>query len=375
MSIPTHSELVDNSINPARSSKRSKAVEGLVEIAKQVGPQAQLPGVRELCDLLNVSTATLDRALKEAELRGAILCEHGRGIFATPTVRKHKIAFVLGSNVTRRHPSDFWMLLFDGALHHAMELDCELRFYINERDSHMQALTHGDLLRDLKYNRLNGILLASPQSEDDIKWLQKWKIPTVVTSSNNAARHRVIIDRKVAIQLAVKQLATLGCKRVGLLGVNKPEDSDFYMQTLAEHGLAYNRSHHWEYGWYASLVPHEDNWEQYAYNLVRMTFSNDRPDGLFVTDDVMGRGVLMALFRLGIHPRRDIHLAINSNKASSVLLPYAEDLILIESDPASLARVALDKLMDEIGLGQMKESQTLVAPAMRCAVDYQNGKK
>ena len=372
--LSAQTDPINKPVGHARPNKRSQAVEGIVKIAQRVGPENQLPGVRELCELLNVSTATLDRALKEAELRGAILCEHGRGIFATPTVNKQKIAFVLGSNVARSHPSDFWMLLFDGALQHAMELDCELRFYINESDPHVQSLTHGDLLRDLSHGRLDGILLASPRSAEDIKWHQKWKIPTVVMTSNKAARHRVRINKMSAIEQAVKQLAACGCKQVGLLGVNSPEEVAFYIKTLAACGLPYNRSHHWDYSWYAPLVPHEDNWEQYAYNLVQMTFLKDRPDGLFVTDDVMGRGVLMALFRLGIHPLRDIQLAINSNKGSSVLLPYADDLILVENDPILLARVALDKLEDEIRTGRVKEPDTLVAPSIRYGVNYQ-GKK
>ena len=369
-SISTSTVLAEKLVTPPRKSKRAKAVEGLVKIAKKVGPGTQLPGVRELCKLLDVSTATLDRAMKEAELRGAILCEHGRGIFATATVNKRNIAFILGSNVSLSHPSDFWMLLFDAALRHAATLGYELRFYINENDPHVQALTHGDLLRDLNNQRLDGILLASPRSADDIKWTQKWKLPTVVTSSNKAAKHRVGTDRKAAIQKAVKELAALGCKRVGLLGVNKPEESDFFIQTLTTSGLDYNRSHHWEYSWYASLVPHDNNWEKYAYNLVRMTFQKDPPDGLFVTDDVMGRGVLMALFRLGIHPRRDIHIVTIANKGSAVLLPYEDDLILIENDPNAIASVALDKLAEELNSGTVKEPDSWIAPSIRRGKEY-----
>lgn len=368
-SISAPTVLAEKLVTP-RNSKRAKAVEGLVEIAKTEGPGAKLPGVRELCEILDVSTATLDRAMKEAELRGAIVCEHGRGIFATATVNKRKIAFILGANVSLSHPSDFWMLLFDAALHHAATLGYELRFYINENDPHVQALTHGDLLRDLKNHRLDGILLASPRSSDDIKWTQKWKLPTVVTSSNKAAKHRVGTDRKAAIQKAVKQLATLGCKRVGLLGVNKPEESDFYIETLAACGLDYNRAHHWEYSWFAPLVPHKDNWEKFAYNLVKMTFPKDPPDGLFVTDDVMGRGVLMALLRLGIHPRRDIHLMISANKGSSVLLPYEDDLILVENDPSAMAAAALDKLAEELNSGTVKEPDSWIAPRIRRGKAY-----
>ena len=70
-----------------------------------------------------------------------------------------------------------------------------------------------------------------------------------------------------------------------------------------------------------------------------------RPDGLIILDDVMTRGALTTLHRLGLHAGQDIVIASHANKTSSVLHGYEHCLIRLEFDPAEIVQ-ALFALLD-----------------------------
>jgi DNA-binding LacI/PurR family transcriptional regulator len=76
----------------------------------------------------------------------------------------------------------------------------------------------------------------------------------------------------------------------------------------------------------------------------------------------MARGAMMALLRQGIHTGRDLLMAVAANKGSSVLVPYAADLILIEHDSEELVEQIILMLEQLLGGEEPAEPVLYVKP-------------
>jgi len=342
--------------------KRAALTEVLTRLARHLGPGKQLPGVREMCKSLNVSTATLDRVLVKLETQQIISREHGRGLFVADSLKKDTIGFVFGGDVFAVSP--FWGQLLECGQKYALKHDLGFRYYLDIPDSGKTIPTHGDLIGDLENKRLNAIVVLSPQGNDQVQWLQQWNLPTVLLDQEHVCKYKAFFDHACFIAIAVEQLAKAGCKRIGFLGSTFASANQVFIDALTKEGLAYDRALHWDISWCGSLVPHE-SFEQFASNLLDKAFPSTQPDGLVISDDTMARGAMIALLRQGVFPGRDIKMAVASNKGSSVLQPYEGDLILIEHDPAELIEQVMQIIEQLLREEEPPEPVIMVKPAVR----------
>ena len=90
-------------------AKQKLIREALLGMACRLGPNEQMPTVRELCSSFDISSATLNQALRSLESRGAITRQHGRGIYVSPAIHQKTIAVVIVS------ASDAWVVMHDKA--------------------------------------------------------------------------------------------------------------------------------------------------------------------------------------------------------------------------------------------------------------------
>ena len=341
--------------------KREAVSEFIIGLAKRYGANAQLPGVRELAKSLKVSTATLDRVLGDLELRGVLLCHHGRGIFVSPTVGRLTIGFVFGGDVFASNASPFWVQILDIARDLAERDGYNFRYYLDIPGSRGATPTHGDLERDLQESRLDAVLTMAV-SPEQMAWLEKWKQPKVALGTSMPDKYTVFMDTTAFIKAGLDQLAKYGCKRIAILGVSTPADA--IITAMNSRGLAYDRALHYDYTWIAGLVNHE-NFEHFAYGLIRKVFRMARPDGLLIFDDTMARGAFVALLAEGAHPGRDVFIAALANKGSSVLVPYAESLTLVENDAEQLVTKAFKMAAGLMRGEEPPERQVIIKPTLR----------
>ena len=68
------------------------------------------------------------------------------------------------------------------------------------------------------------------------------------------------------------------------------------------------------------------------------------PDGIVFTNDIEAQGVLMAFYRMGIVPGRDIRIASHTNAGSSALLAWHDQITRLEYDPAQLVALLFETL-------------------------------
>lgn len=189
----------------------------------------------------------------------------------------------------------------------------------------------------------------------------------------------VTIDYSRIEFLGVEALRDAGCQRIGLwrpIGITW-FDSDAaaswrhdvinarqsFQAALTVYGLPYNDAlveDNLELFLAGDTTPPPTAQEQ-GYQTAMRVFgpqspSQERPDGLLITDDTMTTGAMAAFRELKIEVGVDVHIATHSNVGSILLFGYEKSLSLIEVDPSEIVRTLF---------GAMDERRNAAHPGVR----------
>jgi DNA-binding LacI/PurR family transcriptional regulator len=356
-------------IPPTAWSKQRPLNAALLEVARALGPDQQLPTVRQLCARFGVSTSTLDIALRELTLRGAIMRAHGRGIFTSPTIHQQTIGVVFGGDIFSPCFSPFWGLLLQAVRAQAWAYDLRLLAYLDISEGQAEVGGHTQLFEDLQAQRLDGLLLLSPyNTPDEASQLQASGIPLVVFGSTSQG-WKVTHDTTQFLHIAARALAARGCRRVALLGHGVLGYRPLLEDTLRAAGARDVQVADWSYETWAGQIPGAGTHENLAYRLTQRMIADAEcrplPDGVVSLDDTMTHGALVALQHAGVRPNRDLYLATSVNTGSPVLDLYAEELICLAFDPAHSVCAALEMLTTLMNGGTPPLNPVLIAPALK----------
>jgi DNA-binding LacI/PurR family transcriptional regulator len=341
----------------------------LAEMARELGPQARLPTMTELSKRLGVSMMTLNRALSELEAQGIITRRQGSGTYVSPQPVEsgaRSVGLVYDRDIFDSGQSPFCGLLVDHARRRALSGDERFSLYLAV-PSREGLPVHEDLLAAIEERRVDGLLLVCDARSPALRWLVGQRLPVVALSYQDVAPHRVAIDWTQVARAGVRDLASRGCRDIGLwlplgvgLGRRKGEESfpelDAFRLALQDAGLPYSPERVWRLGDLdaeTSALRDSTNQEQ-GFRAAFETFSGSpdgagAPDGIVILDDMMTRGALVVLEQKGVTLGRDVRIATHANKGSSVLRGYEEQLTLLEIDPAAIAGemfAALESLID-----------------------------
>ncbi len=338
------------SASTTRRAWRKKDVlrESLLGLARSLGPGKRLPTVAKLCESLSVSNSTLDPILREMEKQGAIVREHGRGIFVSQAIRLKTIGVVFGRDVFYPGASPFWGLMLQAVRERAGDDGRFVtRAYLDITHAGGGLGGHAQLVEDIEDRRLDGVLLLAPKSEyDQIAELGVCGVPLVDFGGRAEDGWSVTIDWTPFFDRAAAEIARSGCRRVGLMAA--PDRQTSFAQTLRQAGAGEVCLDDWSYETWASVLSDCDTFERGAHQLACRKLSerpaNPLPELLVSTDDTMTRGVITALLQNGLQPGRDLRIVTSENKGSPVLQPYAADLVRVAINPAKVVRAALDML-------------------------------
>lgn len=332
----------------------------LTKIAKERGPRARLPSIKNLCESLGTSTSTLDRALSELERRDIIEREHGRGIFVSNSLRSKTIGILMEVNPVLPRTSPYYAMIVEQAEVWAARRHYGVLPYLNLSHNHGLESVRQRLIRDVQDQRVDGVLVAGAANFDQIDWLQKNNVPCVYRGVDYEAGYHVDLDVTSVVHSGVESLVRRGCRRIGLIG----HDGDRFdrhvsrkrqaiLQALEAADLTYQEA----YGklhrltWQQSVSPDAPTHEEMGRDAMLEIWqrfedqpASSRPDGLIVTDDLLARGVLAGMHQLGLLPGRDIHIAATTNRGSPVLACYLHQLIQIEFDVSQIASTMLEML-------------------------------
>lgn len=354
-------------LSPVQHQTKTQALSAyLIEYAHSIGPGNKFPPMQKLSEELEVSVMTLHRALSELEAQGIITRKQGSGTYVSPHLRQRTVGLVYDRDIFQVGASPFCGLLVEEARHRADSSHEKFSFYLA-----MPAVAglpvHEDLADAIRERRLQGILFVGEQNPEAVDWLLRQEMPTVALSYTPIAPWRVKIDHPSVVRLGVETLVGQGCRRIGLwipsgvgIGSSGGEKSfpelDAFRLALKKHGLPFKAQNVWNIDKLTGTVetkPHESNQEQ-GFRAVFEVFGNatqpkEQLDGLVILDDMMTRGALVALSKVGISVGSDLQLATHTNRGSTALSGYESDISIIEIDPAEIIQAMfemLETLMD-----------------------------
>jgi DNA-binding LacI/PurR family transcriptional regulator len=319
-----------------------------------------LPTVQQLRRELNVSITTLDSALKQLESQNVIFRKQGSGIFVSPRLHQKCVGLVCEPAFFSAGMSPFWQQMIESARSRASLGGEAFRFYLAMRSMDGASPLHDDLIEDIAAQRTDGVLFLG-NNEEAQEWLKQHRVPTVVFAGRGD--YRVEIDLEQLIALAGRYLFERGCQRPALLShwetsvdpAYEPEDSSkikFFRDFLNSAGLTYYPHLIWDANALGDRVPSvPDTHQEQGYQAVMHLFdgSQPAPDGILSTDDMMTRGVLAGLRKLGLKSGKDVQIVTHINRGSKVLKGEDENIAFVEVDPAEIVAkmfTQLELLMD-----------------------------
>lgn len=338
-------------------TKHEAAAEKLSALARQLGPGARLPTFVQLRQELQVSVTTLMSALSDLEARGILQRRHGVGIYVARDVHRRNIALLFDPTFLQdaAGASPFWHQFLQGVWRLSKERgeNFALHFVENaappvrtsRRAVKLSAYTPigmGDILAgDLRQGRIHGVLGAG-QPACIAEWLRECGVPYVAFAGY--ARHAVLLDNALGIQLGVEALAARGCRRIGFWTTDcfdsDTETHTVFRRTLSALGHRYDPA--LVFG--GDSLPKGLSQPAVGEWIARTIFGPPadgapvpaRPDGILCGWDTIARGALPALLQLGIRPGIDIPFATHTNANSPLLFGFEDNLIRLEMDPIRL---------------------------------------
>lgn len=356
-------------------------VDQMTQMAMRLGTGGRLPGVRELSAQFGVAKATVSDALDQLEARGIITRRQGSGIYVAPTAGCRTIGLVFGSNIFDGSVSPVYRMLLERCMARAAEGRDQFSFYLDMPQP--TAVTgavgvHLDLINDVRSGKLSGLLFTYNGTEKQRQWQRSLTIPTVAYIPTDRCANTVGIDYGGLVRAGVLHLAAHGCRRIALVTVlgflreeGFEEDLTAYSAALREVG---GRRKHPELIWEHRPnddAPHTEAtaklWETQGRQAVESLFvGKTRPDGLVVTDDMMCRGVLAGLEKLGLKPGRDVQIATHYTHESDSLRGRRSALTRLEIDPADIVEALFKSLelqmIDGKSVAAVLIKPTLLAP-------------
>ncbi len=357
-------------LQPIVRRPKSKYVrEALNNLALQVGPDGKLPTMSELCRALDVANMTLVGALKDLEARDIIERRHGVGLYVSPRIHQKTVGLVYGYDIFQAGTSPWAHMLVKAAQARSAVKNEKFRFYLDIASDKEGVPTHHNLADDLKSDRLNGVICAGVQNPHSLEWIRKHEVPLVALASRAVTPWRVAIDHAETIKLAVRALSAEGCRQIALMHCPEPDGTllatrvEAFHATMEEVKLAARPEWIWSPLNASATGSREapemmETKEELGCRAVMEIFGKAAPaaspgpgipDGLVSADDMMTRGAVMALQKLGLRAGRDVRIATHANRGSPALRPYAREMILVEVNPTEVVEGAsqqLETLMD-----------------------------
>ena len=340
----------------------------LVELAHQLGPDEKLPTILQLCAQLGVSVTTLNTVLAELENQKVIYRRHGVGIFVSPQLSQKCIGLVCAPNFFRAGTSPFWQQLIEGMRARASSKNEAFRFYLSILADQSEQVVPRDLMDDVEARRVDGVLLVGGNKRM-ATWLDEQQIPAV--SFAGEGQWNVRIDYAELLRAALETLVARGCRE---LAVMVPRDADdtgvlrrsvHFVDELKKRVMPVEPSWVWEPDSRSeeNAATSPETHQEQGYRAAMDIFGPQRlvarwPQGLVIGDDMMARGALIALAKLGVRPGVDVQIATHLNRNSAVLQGYENELSPIEIDPTAIVR-AMFEMLETLMDGQTPDAATV----------------
>lgn len=306
--------------------------------------------IKDLARMLNVSVATVSRALrdlpdihpdtKKAVLDLAEALDYQPNVLATSLVKSRtKTLGLVVPDLGYYFFSTVVKSIEDAAMNAGYSL-----LITQTQESYERELVN---IQNLLRSQVEGFIISlSRETEnlDHIRRLQKRGIPLVFfdRDSDEIATSKIMVDNEESAYEAVKHLIENGCKRIAFLAGPKNvsvsnQRRAGYLRALEEAGIPAD----------PSLILHSDYFQDTAISQTHILMKGaKRPDGILVVSDRLAIGVLVALKELNISVPGEVKIvSFNNEPICSVLSPSISS---VAQPLDEIGRLAVELLVEQI---------------------------
>ena len=304
-------------------------------------PGEKIPTVAQLIKRHRVSRTSVIHAIRLLEQEGLISPQVGRGTFVRDRHLRGEIAVVLSRDLLAQQSSPYYRMVASQIMAGIKDISsqCRGRLHLASLPGRYgQPPADLDLLDDQVLLQLAGVFTFH-RLFDVGQQLAQRHIPLVSMASGNDQLPAVRFDRLHGYRLALQHLRQAGAQRVAVLSVNLP-DFPFYERWSAIERIAADVGLGVINMLGTSGTPHGGDVEQIGQTLFHALLDGpDAPDAVFVSDDMLCRGVLWAALERGIRFPQDLMLVSFANR--NLPLPTTQPVTTVEFDPVELAAAAI----------------------------------
>ena len=311
---------------------------------------SKLPAISELAHQLGVSANTVGSALAILKTEGLVDVRHGSGTYIRDRTEPTKhVALLSEVDLLHSVTSYFHREMFCQLRSLLLEAGHAVRYYVGTTVQGTVGVPYSDLAAGQLMTELERVsAIGAFIMLRDEPWVAPAKSRGIPIISNIPALGPAVNDdRNDLMRRAVVALAGAGCRRVGYLGwdppsceyapVHQPGLHEQMAQLAREHGFV-TRQEWMSYAHHPSTTG--AGWEEFC-DVWRGT--QEKPDGLVITDDQLLPGVFEALANVGVRVPEQLQLATHFTAGWSLPLPCP--VIKIEYSPVDHARAMADLIL------------------------------
>lgn len=316
------------------------------DVLRNYKPDDQLPPENQLAKAFQVSLLTVREALCVLDQEGLVARRRGRGTFVLDPRDRQQVAIVSELNILLPRVSYFYRRLVLQAQKYFDAQDKRTTLYLGSAglDQTRNGVTCDHLFQDVEENKICGILGVTLPVDRNLLLLCKRKAIPVV-SPHPEYGCTVTFEQSSLINKSVAYLVGRGCQKIAFLyhgpqkQMGRIEHSSLvlFRKEMKSHGLPVREE------WVGANLPKETpgaGWESFC-NI--WSASDEKPDGIVVTDDMLFRDAMVAICALGIDVPGELRVCTHANKGGDTLYPFP--VARVEVDPDAHAVVMGDMMM------------------------------
>jgi DNA-binding LacI/PurR family transcriptional regulator len=328
---------------PERTAERLRG-----DIASRYRPGDKIETIRVLTKHFDVSINTMRAALSILAREGLIEMWQGSGIYVSERVDHRPVGVLMELDFSWPDMSYFWRRVTQQVRLRLNEHGVRNRLYAGfcQPGEDLDRPTCPEFLDDIANDRLSGLIVTiSGISPNWAESVQRQHVPIVGHRGGLDLEYAVDVDMPATVREAIERLIAAGRRKLAFIGWASQAPGpdhwrrkaifDAFAKVLAENRIPLNER------WVRlDYHPHQVGgaWEEFRDI---WTGSDEKPDGLLVTDDYLFRGVARAIGELNIRVPEQLMIMAHANRGAIEEYPFPLWRIMVDPDAHARAQVDL----------------------------------
>ncbi|MFA6567894.1 MAG: GntR family transcriptional regulator [Victivallales bacterium] len=321
----------------------------------------RLPSTRELSARWNVHDRAIQKAMKRLTAEGILERSPRRGTFIRAKGERPNIGILVGPSLLNEE-SRFYRAIVEFLREEIFSRGMDVRIYdcLAFKKTEQTSAIINEFMRDTRSRLFKGLISISAPLDVFRKSILTTPLPIAYFPGVRAA---AAIDNSSFMRCAIGCIIERRCRRIAYIRTGKPtphmRDIDEFLQFGISTGLQVGKDH------IHQIIPPINgvmNYESTGYTetvklMRRWDTRKSWPDALIVSDDVLMKGVALALYERKIRVPEQLLVIIEANEG--VNYPYLVPVVRIEVSPREISQ-ALTKILWEMILGSKPPSSPVV---------------